>query len=141
MLCTRQEEQDCPGLSGIPSRCHLPSLNMKDRERRKRSRSHHGDPALLQGHKESKALGPCKVRNVIQAVSPPLTALYETLPCFITPGTEVTLGLRSPFKFLTLFDFLLSVSRAKIDLMHHNPLVCAPEQHLPCSLLHLAGAT
>lgn len=69
LLCTRQEQQNYPGPSGIPSRCHLPSLDMKDRERRKRSWSHHEDPVLLEGHKASKVLDPCKVRNIVQAAS------------------------------------------------------------------------
>lgn len=56
-----------------------------------------------------------------------LTALCELAPCFITPGTQAALGLRPPFKFLTLFDFLLSLCRARIDFMHYNPRVHAAE--------------
>ena len=79
-----------------------------------------------------KVLAHSKVRSVLfgQPVSPH-TALYKIVPGFITPGTQVTLGLTSPFKFLTLFDFLLSMFRAKTDFMHYNPLVCATKEHLP----------
>lgn len=79
-----------------------------------------------------KVLAHSKVRSILfgQQVSPH-TALYKIVPCFITLGTQVTLGLKSPFKFLTLFDFLLSMFRAKIDFMHYNPLVYATKEHLP----------
>lgn len=80
---------------------------------------------------QMKVLACSKIRNILsgQRVSPH-TALYKIVPCFITPGTQATLGLRSPFKFLTLFDFLLSLFRAKIDFMHYNPPVYATEEHL-----------
>lgn len=118
---TRQEEQGYPGPSGIPSRCHLPSLSTKEEEEKLVPP---WGPNLAQ-RTQGRSWISARSRMLFRQRVPPHTALYETTPGFITPAMEVTLGLRSPFKSLTLFDFLLSVSRAKIDLMHHNPLVCS----------------
>lgn len=85
-------------------------------------------PALLLGQGADQGPGSQQGRLGSRLLP---AALYETAPCFTTPGTQAALGLRPPFKFLTLFDFLLSLFKAKIDFMHYNPRVHAAEEHLP----------
>lgn len=78
-----------------------------------------------------KVLAHRKVRSILFGQQASHSTVYKTALCFITPSTQAVPGLRSSFKFFTLFSFLLFMFRAKIDFMHYNPPVYAGKEHVP----------